>query len=278
MQKTLFLILFALLSLSIFSQKSVDQQIESIKKEGVKLYKSEMASWYGTDIFIEQYQNKENIGGYLSYSEKDKNICIFYSNSNKPKVIGTIGFDDSFDITKANIDLTERAFNSTENQLYILRKKAQDIIYNDETSFFQHYENTKFNLIPLIEKEVSKVYLLTGPSISNVVVFGNDYLLTFNKQNELIDKKALHKNIIPIEFGEEGENIESTMHSHLPETGDLMTATDICTLMLYGKFTSWKKHLVVSENYLNIWNMADDSYHIMTMDAVNKIIEESDEE
>ncbi|MBS7320430.1 MAG: hypothetical protein KIG55_02405 [Myroides sp.] len=278
MQKTLFLILFALLSLSIFSQKSVDQQIESIKKEGVKLYKSEMASWYGTDIFIEQYQNKENIGGYLSYSEKDKNICIFYSNSNKPKVIGTIAFDDSFDITKANIDLTERAFNSTENQLYILRKKAQDIIYNDETSFFQHYENTKFNLIPLIEKEVSKVYLLTGPSISNVVVFGNDYLLTFNKQNELIDKKALHKNIIPIEFGEEGENIESTMHSHLPETGDLMTATDICTLMLYGKFTSWKKHLVVSENYLNIWNMADDSYHIMTMDAVNKIIEESDEE
>lgn len=278
MQKTLFLILFALLSLSIFSQKSVDQQIESIKKEGVKLYKSEMASWYGTDIFIEQYQNKENIGGYLSYSEKDKNICIFYSNSNKPKVIGTIAFDDSFDITKANIDLTERAFNSTENQLYILRKKAQDIIYNDETSFFQHYENTKFNLIPLIEKEVSKVYLLTGPSISNVVVFGNDYLLTFNKQNELIDKKALHKNIIPIEFGEEGENIESTMHSHLPETGDLMTATDICTLMLYGKFTSWKKHLVVSEKYLNIWNMADDSYHIMTMDAVNKIIEESDEE
>lgn len=278
MQKTLFLILFALLSLSIFSQKSVDQQIESIKKEGVKLYKSEMASWYGTDIFIEQYQNKENIGGYLSYSEKDKNICVFYSNSNKPKVIGTIAFDDSFDITKANIDLTERAFNSTENQLYILRKKAQDIIYNDETSFFQHYENTKFNLIPLIEKEVSKVYLLTGPSISNVVVFGNDYLLTFNKQNELIDKKALHKNIIPIEFGEEGENIESTMHSHLPETGDLMTATDICTLMLYGKFTSWKKHLVVSENYLNIWNMADDSYHIMTMDAVNKIIEESDEE
>lgn len=278
MQKTLFLILFALLSLSIFSQKSVDQQIESIKKEGGKLYKSEMASWYGTDIFIEQYQNKENIGGYLSYSEKDKNICIFYSNSNKPKVIGTIAFDDSFDITKANIDLTERAFNSTENQLYILRKKAQDIIYNDETSFFQHYENTKFNLIPLIEKEVSKVYLLTGPSISNVVVFGNDYLLTFNKQNELIDKKALHKNIIPIEFGEEGENIESTMHSHLPETGDLMTATDICTLMLYGKFTSWKKHLVVSENYLNIWNMADDSYHIMTMDAVNKIIEESDEE
>lgn len=278
MQKTLFLILFALLSLSIFSQKSVDQQIESIKKEGVKLYKSEMASWYGTDIFIEQYQNKENIGGYLSYSEKDKNICIFYFNSNKPKVIGTIAFDDSFDITKANIDLTERAFNSTENQLYILRKKAQDIIYNDETSFFQHYENTKFNLIPLIEKEVSKVYLLTGPSISNVVVFGNDYLLTFNKQNELIDKKALHKNIIPIEFGEEGENIESTMHSHLPETGDLMTATDICTLMLYGKFTSWKQHLVVSENYLNIWNMADNSYHIMTMDAVNKIIEESDEE
>jgi hypothetical protein len=61
--------------------------------------------------------------------------------------------------------------------------------------------------------------------------------LTFDKDNNLISKKQLHKNIIPIEYGkeEEGITIESTIHSHLPETGDFITATDICTLMLYGK-------------------------------------------
>jgi hypothetical protein len=38
------------------------------------------------------------------------------------------------------------------------------------------------------------------------------------------------------------------MHSHLPETGDFITPTDICTLMPYEKFANWKTHNVVSKN------------------------------
>lgn len=51
----------------------------------------------------------------------------------------------------------------------------------------------------------------------------------------------------------EGEQ-ETTIHSHLPETGDYITATDICTLMLYEKAAKWKSHNVVSEKFLNIWD------------------------
>jgi hypothetical protein len=61
------------------------------------------------------------------------------------------------------------------------------------------------------------------------------------------------------------------MHSHLPETGDYITATDICTLMLYEKFAKWKTHNVVSKKYLNIWNCETDQLTVISMEAVDKI-------
>lgn len=269
-------LLTLLACINLYAQKSADEQIDEIKKEGIRLYNSEMASWHGTDLFIEQYPTKEKIGGYFSYSENHKNICTFYSKDKNPKVIGTITFNDQFVLDKAIIDLTERNFKSNESNIYNLRTIAQNIVEND-TVLFKHYNNTKYNLIPLIDKDVNKVYILTGPAVSGVVIFGNDYLLTFNKKNELISKQSLHKNIIPIEFGDNEQEVESTMHSHLPETGDFLTPTDICTLMLYGKYTSWKNHLVVSKNYINMWMIHDNSYEIMTMEAAEKIANEADD-
>ena len=262
--------------INLYAQKSADEQIDEIKKEGIRLYNSEMASWHGTDLFIEQYPTKEKIGGYFSYSESHKNICTFYSNDKNPKVIGTITFNDQFELDKAIIDLTERNFKSNESNIYNLRTIAQNIVEND-TVLFKHYNNTKYNLIPLIDKDINKVYILTGPAVSGVVIFGNDYLLTFNKKNELISKKSLHKNIIPIEFGDNEQEVESTMHSHLPETGDFLTPTDICTFMLYGKYTSWKNHIVISKNYLNMWMINDNTYEVMTMEAAEKIANEADD-
>ena len=61
------------------------------------------------------------------------------------------------------------------------------------------------------------------------------------------------------------------MHNHLPETGDFITPTDICTLMLYEKFAGWKNHIVVSKKYMSIWNCKADELFIMTTDAMKKI-------
>jgi hypothetical protein len=144
---------------------------------------------------------------------------------------------------------------------------------NSDT-LFKKYNNTNLNFIPIINGNEKKVYILTGPQQNGVVIFGNDYILTFDKNNKLTNKKQLHKNIIPIYFGgkeEEGKQIEGSMHSHLPETGDYITATDICTLMLYEKFAKWKTHNVVSKKYLNIWNCETDQLTVISMEAVDKI-------
>lgn len=270
--KNIFTFLLILFSINIFAQTEIDEKTRPIIAEGKLLYKSEMASWYGTDLFLENYKQRENIGGYFSYTDNEINKCVFFSKSIPPQVIGTISFDDSYNVKTAKTDLKERDFTKNEYDLYEIRRIAFGEIQSD--TLFKTYTNTALNLIPLINGKEKKVYVLTGPQTTGVVIFGNDYLLTFDDENKLISKKQLHKNIIPIEYGreaEEGKTEVSTIHSHLPETGDFITATDICTLMLYEKFTNWKSHNVVSKNYLNIWNCETDELTVISMSAVDKI-------
>lgn len=268
MTKTLTFIL-TFFTLYVFGQEDPNEIVKPIVAEGELLYKSEMASWYGTDLFLEKYSNRENIGGYFSYSENEISKCIFFSKTDNPKVIGTISFDTTYSVNTAKIDLTEREFTLKENELYIIRKIALNEISSD--TLFKTYKNTNLNLIPLINENGKKVYIITGPEQSGVVILGNDYLLTFDNNNNLLIKKRLHKNLIPLFYdGKElkGKKVEGAIHSHLPETGDFITATDICTLMLYEKFAKWKTHNVVSQKYLNIWNCETNQLTIIPMDVM----------
>jgi len=268
----LLLILLTFISLNSFGKNDLKTQTQPIVDEGKRLYKSEMASWYGTDLFLEKHKDRTTIGGYFSYTIDEISKCIFFSKTDSPKVIGTISFDSTFSTKTAKVDLTERDFTSSENDIYIIRKIALEKLNSD--TLFKKYNNTDLNIIPLIYNNEKKVYVLTGPKQSGVVIFGNDYLLTFDKHNSLTNTIRLHKNIIPIGFGDkqkEGNDVVATMHSHLPETGDFITATDICTLMLYEKFAKWKRHNVVSKKYLNIWNCQTDELNVIPIETIQKI-------
>lgn len=269
---TLFLVL---VSFCAFGQESLPKAAKKIVEEGKLLFKSEMASWYGTDLFLEQYTDRNNIGGYFSYTEKTQSKCVFFSNSDKPKVIGTISFDESFDLNKVSVDLSERRFSKDENEIYIIRALALKEIAAD--TLFKSYNNTNLNLIPIINGKEKKVYVLTGPQQNGVVLFGNDYLLTFDKNNKLKKKKQLHNSLIPNYYGDQEQGMKdavSGIHNHSPETGDYITATDICTLMLYAKFANWESYHVVSEKYMNIWNCKTNELTIISMKTINKIEED----
>jgi len=242
----------------------------AIVYEGKTMYRSEMASWYGTDLFLEKFkEHSDNIGGYFSYDDKDVTSCVFYSKGDNPKILATISFDSSYDVNTAKVDSKQREFSNYEKDIYIVRKKALEIINSD--TLFKTYRNTTLNLIPFINHNEKKVYVLTGPKVSGVVVFGNDYLLTFDKDNQLINKQQLHKNIIPINYGQHGQEAFGSMHTHLPETGEYITSTDICTLMLYEKFAKWKQHVVISENYVSIWDCEKNELNALTREAWDNI-------
>lgn len=262
--KTYFFII--LFGFNCLGQSKIDKETSAILEEGKMLYKSEMASWYGSDIFMEKYSEKEKIGGYLSYTENEISTCIFFSKGENSKVLGTINFDDTFKIETAKTDLVERELSKNEFALYKIRTEALRIINSD--TLYKTYKNSNLNLIPVITNKEKKVFVLTGPKSNGVMLFGNDYLLTFDKNDKLINQKRLHNSLIPIEFGGKNE-IEGTIHSHVLD--DLITSTDICTLLLYGKFANIKTHYVMSKKYVSIWDCKKETLIVMTREAFEKI-------
>lgn len=247
------------------------QDKDEILAEAWLMYNSEKASWNGTDMIHQYYPEKLNtVGGYFSYTKDERHTCVFFNRDSVPGVTVSVSFDDSFIPEAAKIDTIYRKMTVLENDLYEIRQKAIEETLTD--TLFKSYKNTNLNYIPLITGKEKKVYMLTGPVVEGVVVFGNDYLIKFDKKNRIKEKKALHKNIIPIEYSDNpDENI--TIHSHQEETGSLITATDICTLMLYCPYTNWSQHYVVSEKYISIWDCEKSELFMITMEAWKRMNE-----
>lgn len=271
--KTQIFILFTLIPILAMAQNALETQAKLIEDEGKMLYYSEKASWHGSDIFMAK--DKDNIGGYLSYPYLDSVRCIFFSKGIS-KVIFTATFEKTFDLNKVQTSEEKRNLSSQELDLLHIKNKAITALQAD--TIVKYYSNTNLNIIPIINGTTKRVYVLTGPDQHGAVLFGNDYLVSFDKLDEVSSIKPLHKSLIPIKYNnDEEKQAVATMHTHLPEMGEFITSTDICTLMLYQNYAKWEKHYVVSENYVSIWNCTNNSLKIITKEEFNKKLSETNE-
>ena len=242
---------------------------DSLQTEGKRIYQSEITSWHGSDLFIDKYKETNNIGGYFSYKENQAFKCVFINKGPNPKVIGTVVLDSSFNPKKAQTLLVERELTALERDYWQLRTAAYAALKDSKQ--FAVYENTSLNIVPLIDGEERKAYVLTGPKSNGLVIFGNDCLLRFNGQNELISFKKIHNNIMPIEFDPTGINDPvGAVHSHNATTGEFITATDICTLLLYQKFARWSTYFVTGPNHVSIWNCTKNELQLLTREDWEK--------
>ncbi|GAB6119812.1 hypothetical protein [Dysgonomonas termitidis] len=272
--KKLIVPILLFLSLNSFSQLDLAKVAIDITIEGKYLYQLEKTAWNGTDIFSKSYKEPHRIGGYFSFMDGNKPKCLVFSKGNNPKVLGVVSFGDISIVETATIDFKERDFKASEKELYTIRTKAFEEVQRD--TLFKAYNNTSLNLIPTNKGGEKIVYALTAPKLTGTVLFGNDYLMAFDNDNNMIEKEKLHRNLIPIKFDED-EDAVASVHSHATGTDEFITATDICTLMLYAKFAGWKQHIVMSQNYISIWDCENESLVIMTRDDYEKLGKESKE-
>jgi hypothetical protein len=268
MKKSLLISITFCLALVTYGQKT-----EEILAEGRLLYRLEKASWNGTDDFLARFPEKRNLtGGFLSYESDNHTITnIFFSRENNDRILVRYQFD-SIPGFPTHIDTTNVIATAHEKELIELRQDAIERISNDSENFFTAYENTAFNLIPLITKKERKVFVLTGPQVSNVVIIGNDYLLTYDKNNKLTKKEPIHKSLLQYtcKSDDPDKKAESTMHSHI--LSDCISSTDICTLLLYKDYVEWKTHYVFSKKYVSIFDLKNESLFIMKSKDFNKIV------
>ncbi|MCJ7934670.1 MAG: hypothetical protein MUW56_13845 [Chryseobacterium sp.] len=258
---------FLFISLGVFINAQNLEKNAEIRQEGIELYRSEMASWYGTDVFKENYTQSENVGGYFSYINERVPTCIFFSKKNK--VIATISFPANYNPKDAKKDFTERDFTPLEKDYFSIRQNALKRVQND--TIFKNYKDANLNFVPIIRNTMKKVYVLSGPSIDNIVIFGNDYLLTFNDKNEVKNVEKLHKGMIVQKIIDEDGPAVGGAHSHVLENWQEITPTDICTLMLYQRFTNWDQYTVVSKDYISFWDCKSNDLTIIKSEDYEKM-------
>ncbi len=236
------------------SENELAVKSREIKKEGLLLYRLEKASWKGTDLFIEKYSMPIGVGGYFSYPIGNKTRFVFVSNEDDPKIMFSADYDSTFSKETVESNNERRSLSSLEKEYFFLRRKVRDSIVN--CPIVKWYQNTNFNIVPIIEKDRHIAYIMTGSKDNGTVYFGNDYLVIFDKNNkiELINK--LHEGLIPIDVRPEhlSDSTIGCIHNHLPYYSSFITPTDICTSMLYQYNKNIKQISIVSNKYVSIWN------------------------
>ncbi|NCX94968.1 MAG: hypothetical protein EBX41_00915 [Chitinophagia bacterium] len=232
-------------------QTDLKAKAKQITEDGKTLYYLELAAWYGTDFFLAGYKGDRNqVGGYLSYPDKDNIVCIFFDKGAVPQVLGTITYlPSNMDHPKA-VHVTRR-FTPIELQYYQLRAATLKAVAKDR--FFVAYNNCNLTPVPIIRNNTKKVYVFTTSDLGGLIIFGNDYELTFNAANEITEKKIIHKSIFTHNYINNA-TAESNHKHTTTDGGDFMTPSDVCVLMLNQAFTKWNKYVVTSANYRSEWN------------------------
>ena len=247
-----------LLSIATQIRAQSEHDSNSVITEGRRLYKSELASWNSTDLLKGDASFLAlNPGGYFSYEDGGYVRSVFFNKGEPKQVITTIQYDSTVDVANAQIDRTARAFTPLEQNLLAITQATKAEIEN--THFFQRYRNAGLNIIPLIYENSRKVFVMTVPANDNEVIIGNDYVITFDNENRLVEKRRIHQSMLTFpaknKTNDTAKNIDFTYHTHFPKTGDFFTSTDICILLLYGPKTEWKYHMVIGRKRSYSWDV-----------------------
>lgn len=256
MKKIVATLLSLLFMTGAFAQEKIQDEVKTVVSEGKIIFKLEMANRLGQKIFKAKYKGKKAIEGFVSYTEADHIRLVFYSGGKESKVLGGVLFDESFDVDKSVVEIMEREMNDQEMQLIKLRKST--LVFINDASAFSLPENATFSVIPMVENKSNKVYVMTVSTKDGVVMFGNDYVLSFDEKFNLVEKNSFHKNQASVTFDKNAgtANDNGSNHMHVAEKGEMVSSTDIATLMLYEKDTKWSQHTFISEHYMFFWNYA----------------------
>ncbi len=249
---------------------------DSILNEGKFLFRLEKASWHSSDDFNANFKELLNsFKGYFSYEVPgDAVYSVFYDQSSPAKVLVRYRFANLPKSTELTADTKHPDMNAIEKDLMALREEAIARIPEDKDTIFRFYENTRFNLIPIVRNGEKKVVVLTGPT-KNEVLIGNDYELFFDESNRLTSKRRIHNALINLtDLRQEKEKkVEFSMHNHI--ISEYIDATDICTLLLYKFMLVEDQHLVFSEKYVSLFNIKDQTLTIIPREVFEIMLNEN---
>lgn len=254
---------------SLFSQGTA----EEIINKGVLLYKLEKASWISTEIFLKKSNESERrIGGFLSFPEGNGYKTIFYSPDDPFLIMASVKYDSIILPPLGQFSSVKRRATPLEMDLIKLRQDVSTAINLNADKFYTTVTGTNLNIVPIISGERREVYVVTAINSGEYIVFGNDYYHSYGNNLKLISRRKLHPQPMPVSSNlkvEKGDR-EITMHKHIEGYPELITETDICTLLLYGGYSNWKQHVVIGEDFISVWDLQAEKLAVIPKSSIGK--------
>ncbi len=251
-------------------QEEVIQAInDSICAEGYNLYIAEKLNWISTDSVFAHY-NQDELGGNLIWQptdstwsaifyDKDIKSCIFELNYNRINGMTSLSYDQR--------PITETEQAQVKMKRIMLKNAIEN--YGDKLSYDKECGNPNFDFVR-INDDITRLYVLQGTNQRNMIPFGNDYSIDFDNNGNTLCFRKYHNSLIAMKtVDDEGNKVESVIHSHLPDN-PYITPTDVCNFLLYRG--PLKAHYILStalDGY--IIHIAEyNSAHFLTSEQMGK--------
>lgn len=225
---------------------------DSIVSEAHMLYFSDKINWETTDFLFEKYEVKD-IGGSATYFKDSIWVCLF-CDKNQENTLVEIRWDLKGGQLTENKSNTPRPITEEEKDVINRRKnliaKVIETYGDSIKSLPSEYGNLNIDLIP-VGNNITRMYIIQGILVKDIMPFGNDYSIDIDDQDNLLCFRKHHSSFIPAQMHlEDGEEVKTTVHSHLPDN-PYITVTDICNFLLYGRDIYGQTSFVVLSSAFN---------------------------
>ncbi|MEQ9229348.1 MAG: hypothetical protein RIF46_01600 [Cyclobacteriaceae bacterium] len=240
-------ILFCQFTLLCFAQDELSKVANEILNKGLSLYRLEMASWQSTDSL--NAEDKKRAEGYFSYRQNGILQSIYYDPSGEFAVKKFLFTEDS--LVSVTIQEIEENVPLTSNETAIVNftKKAKDmsVVWYS----MQGWSEIVNPNIMVVKGDSDYEYIcIPGAKSGGFTPIGGEIKHKFNSKNEWNGMDHLHNNLIPIEHHDDAA-IASHNHFGKKLGKEYITPTDICTILLYQRWSNVDQHIVVHKKFIS---------------------------
>ena len=207
--------------------------LDSIINEAWQLYYSERLNWIASDLVMEKY-SIDQLGGTISWQPNDSLWAVAFLDKERKNCVLKYEYNT---ITK-KVSLFDSVRPATEEELLELERRTKIINgavekYGDQLLFADRsFGNPNIDIVR-INDTLTRLYFMQGTIINDVIPFGNDYSVDFDKDLNPIAFRQYHNSLLAMRTRtEDGREVDMIKHSHLKDN-PFITATDICNFILY---------------------------------------------
>jgi len=267
--------LFFFVVVFLFSSSSNGQDLraiaDSILEEGRMLYHIELAD-RNSELELNQKYSKEEVKHRLSYTDGRSIYTLFFTEKGKH-----VRFEFTYPgLTKPSeyeIAGTKRKPSKLEKRLFKCLVKTENAIATD-TTFIKPFPNFSHRKIFVVQHGKITGYVFPNSILKHVVPFGNDFQFHFSRKGKLKSIDKQHTKFLLVESNpqlEDDEQVVSGAHGHSNNYSPFMTATDVCTLLLYKQYLAWNQHVVVHDRYVSFFDLTRESLDIYPASEVEGV-------